>query len=51
LAGKQVTILKEKEINKFLARIKNTDLKKSQLIMTKVTENFKHRNEKSHSKN
>jgi hypothetical protein len=46
-----VTILREKEINKFLAPIKNTDLKESQLIMAKVTENFKHRNEKNHSKN
>ena len=44
--GKQVTILKEKESNKFLARIKNADLKESQLIMAKVTGNFKHGNEK-----
>lgn len=44
--GKQVTILKEKESSKFLARIKNADLKERQLIMAKATGNFKHGNEK-----
>lgn len=44
--GKQVTILTEKESNKFLMRIKNADLKEAQLIMAKVTGNFKHGNEK-----
>lgn len=44
--GKLVTILKEKESNKFLERIKNTDLKEAQLIMAKATGNFKHGNEK-----
>lgn len=44
---KQVTILKDKESNKFLARIKNADLKETQLIMAKVTGNVKHSNEKN----
>jgi len=44
--GKQVTILKGQESNKFLERIKNADLKETQLIMAKVTGNFKHGNEK-----
>ncbi len=44
--GKHVVILKEKESNKFLARVKNADLKEKQLIMAKVTGNFKHGNEK-----
>lgn len=45
--GKQVTVLKEKDSDKFLARIRNTDSKEAQLIMAKVTGNFKHGNEKS----
>lgn len=44
--GKQVTILKGKESEKFLARMKNADLKEKQLVMAKVTGNFKHGNEK-----
>lgn len=44
--GKQITILKGKESDKFLARIKNADLKEAQLIMAKVTGNFKHGNER-----
>lgn len=43
---KQVTILKGKESDKFLARICNADSKEAQLIMAKVTGNFKHGNEK-----
>lgn len=45
-SGKLVTILKEKESSKFLARIKNTNSKARQLIMAKATGNFKHGNEK-----
>ncbi|QLY81519.1 hypothetical protein HZF06_08020 [Clostridium intestinale] len=45
-SGKLVTILKEKESSKFLARIKNTNSKAGQLIMAKATGNFKHGNEK-----
>ena len=48
--GKQVTILNEKESNKFLAQIKNADTKGIQLIMAKATGNFKHGNEKSNFK-
>ncbi|MDF2485889.1 MAG: hypothetical protein K0R46_2057 [Herbinix sp.] len=44
--GKQVVILKGKESDKFLARIATSDLKEAQLIMAKVTGNFKHGNEK-----
>jgi hypothetical protein len=44
---KMVMILKEKDSSKFLARIENADPKEAQLIMAKVTGNFKHGNEKS----
>ncbi|SHJ23348.1 hypothetical protein SAMN05444401_2575 [Clostridium amylolyticum] len=44
--GKQVTILKGKESDKFLARIEKAYSKEKQLIMAKVTGNFKHGNEK-----
>ncbi len=44
--GRQVTILSEKDSSKFLERVKNADLKETQLIMAKVTGNFKHGNEK-----
>lgn len=44
--GKQVSILKGKESEKFLARIKNADLKEVQLAMAKITGNFKRGNEK-----
>jgi hypothetical protein len=43
---KQVMILKGKESEKFLARIKNADRKEAQLVMAKVTGNFKRGNEK-----
>jgi hypothetical protein len=48
--GKQVTILKGKESEKFLARIEHANPKEKQLIMAKVTGNFKHGNEKSNRK-
>jgi hypothetical protein len=43
---KQVTILKGKESEKFLSKILNADIKEQQLVMAKVTGNFKHGNEK-----
>jgi hypothetical protein len=43
---KQVMILKCKESEKFLARIQNVSSKETQLILAKVTGNFKHGNEK-----
>lgn len=45
--GKRVTILKEKVSDRFLERIRNTDQKEAQLIMAKVTGNFKRGNEKN----
>lgn len=45
--GKLVMTLKEKDSSKFLARIENADSKEAQLVMAKMTGNFKHGNEKS----
>lgn len=45
--GKQVTILKGKAREQFLARIKNMNGKEAQLVMAKITGNFKHGNEKN----
>lgn len=44
--GKQVTILKGEKSEEFLAKIQNADTKETQLVMAKVTGNFKHGNEK-----
>ncbi|MBU3144513.1 hypothetical protein KPL50_13305 [Clostridium sp. CF012] len=44
--GKQVLILKGKESEKFLAKIRNANSKEAQLILAKVTGNFKRGNEK-----
>jgi hypothetical protein len=44
--GRQVTILSGMESVKFLQRILNKDHKETQLIMAKITGNFKHGNEK-----
>ncbi|WP_328804080.1 hypothetical protein [Paenibacillus glycinis] len=44
--GKQVTVLSGKESEKFLQRILNKDHKEIQLVMAKITGNFKHGNEK-----
>lgn len=44
--GKQVMILKEKEARKFLARIAGLEHKDAQLVMAKITGNFKHGNER-----
>jgi hypothetical protein len=47
---KQVMILKGKDSEKFLSRIENADSKEAQLIMAKITGNFKHGNEKNNKK-
>lgn len=44
--GKQVTILNGKESERFLVKIQRTEGKEAQLIMAKITGNFKHGNEK-----
>jgi len=44
--GKQVMILKGKESERFLAKIANADELEAQLIMAKITGNFKRGNEK-----
>ncbi|MFZ5354889.1 MAG: hypothetical protein ACOZCL_19485 [Bacillota bacterium] len=44
--GKQVMILKAKESEKFLSKIQNAEHKEAQLIMAKITGNFKRGNEK-----
>lgn len=44
--GKQVTILKGTQSEKFLAKIESADELESQLIMAKITGNFKRGNEK-----
>lgn len=44
--GKQVMILKDKDSRKFLGRISKADAKEAQLIMAKITGNFKRGNEK-----
>lgn len=45
--GKQVMVLKGKESEKFLSKIKNADSLEAQLIMAKITGNFKRGNEKN----
>lgn len=44
--GKQIMILAGSESEKFMRRIKTADPKEAQLIMAKVTGNFKHGNER-----
>ncbi|WP_239717160.1 hypothetical protein [Paenibacillus sp. 19GGS1-52] len=44
--GKQVTILSGKASDKFLKAIEGKDHKDTQLVMAKITGNFKHGNEK-----
>lgn len=48
--GKQVMILKGKESEKFLAKIQNADELNAQLIMAKITGNFKRGNEKNNKR-
>lgn len=43
---KQVTIIKGKRAEKFLAKVERVDSKQQQLIMAKETGNFKRGNEK-----
>ena len=44
--GKMIMTLKEKDSTKFLERMLNAEPKEAQLIMAKITGNFKHGNEK-----
>ena len=44
--GKQVTILSGKKADEFIKKISNAEGKEAQLIMAKVTGNFKRGNEK-----
>jgi hypothetical protein len=44
--GKQVMTLKGKHAQKFLSKIADLDGKAAQLVMAKVTGNFKHGNER-----
>lgn len=44
--GKPVTTLSGSKAEDFIAKIEDTEGKESQLIMAKVTGNFKHGNEK-----
>jgi len=44
--GKQVMILKGKQAQKFLTKINGLDGKEAQLVMAKITGNFKHGNER-----
>ena len=45
-SGKQIKILKGKESEKFLADIAKADAMQAQLLMAKITGNFKHGKEK-----
>src|SRR5688572_28879248 len=44
--GKQVMILKGEQARKFLSKIADLDGKAAQLVMAKITGNFKHGNER-----
>jgi hypothetical protein len=44
--GKQVMILKEQGAKKFLAKVNGADQRQAQLVMAKITGNFKHGNER-----
>ncbi len=44
--GKQVMILKAKAAQKFLTKIAGLDERQTQLVMAKLTGNFKHGNER-----
>lgn len=47
--GKQVKILKGKEADKFLSKVEAANEKEAQLIMAKLTGNFKRGNERGGS--
>ena len=49
--GRQVTILKGKPALEFLRKIANADSKQRQLVMAKVTGNFKRGNERNGKNN
>ncbi len=44
--GKQVMLLKGPKAQKFLEDVSNADQKEAQLVMAKITGNFKHGNER-----
>jgi hypothetical protein len=44
--GKQIMILKDQAAQKFLGRVAGLDNRAAQLVMAKVTGNFKHGNER-----
>ena len=44
--GKQVNMLRNKESERFITKVKNVDTKEAQLIMAKLTGNFKRGNKK-----
>ncbi len=48
--GKQAMTIKGKDTEKFLAKIENADAMEAQLIMAKLTGNFKRGNEKINKK-
>lgn len=48
--GKQVMILKGKQAADFLSKIAGLEHKQAQLVMAKITGNFKHGNERTPSK-
>ena len=48
--GKQVKVLKDKEAKKFLDRIVGLEDKEVQLVMAKLTGNFKRGNERNKTK-
>ena len=48
--GKQVSMLRGKESERFIAKVNNANTKEAQLIMAKLTGNFKRGNEKDNKK-
>ena len=44
--GKQIMALKDKQAKNFMAKIANLEHKEAQLVMAKITGNFKHGNER-----
>ena len=46
--GQQIMILKDSKAKSFLTKIANLEGPKAQLVMAKITGNFKHGNEKNH---
>lgn len=48
--GKQVSMLRGKESERFIRKVENVDKKEAQLVMAKLTGNFKRGNEKHNKK-